>query len=41
MDARLRAHDQQLGEIIDAVNQLAAPPGPEHGRKSGFHPGNR
>jgi len=41
LDARVGAHDAQLAEIIDALRQLLTPPGPEHDRKIGFHPGNR
>jgi hypothetical protein len=40
LDARVGAHDEQIGEIIEAIRQLAAPAEPEHGRKIGFHPGN-
>jgi ORF6N domain len=41
LESRLGAHDEQLAEIIEAIRQLALPPGPGHGRKIGFHPGNR
>jgi hypothetical protein len=41
LDQRVGAHDEQLVEIIEAIRQLAAPPGVEHDRKIGFHPGNR
>ncbi len=41
LDDRVGAHDEQLSAIIEAIRQLAAPPGPEHDRKIGFHPGNR
>ena len=41
LDARVGAHDEQLAAIVDAVRQLAAPDGPRHRRKIGFHPGNR
>ncbi len=41
LDARVGAHDQQLTEIIEAIRQLAVPAEPEHGRKIGFHRGNR
>jgi|ERR1039458_6215152 hypothetical protein len=41
LDARMGAHDEQLGQIIEAIRQIIAPPGPEHDRKIGFHTGNR
>jgi hypothetical protein len=41
LDARVGAHDKQIAEIVRAIRQLLAPPGPEHGRKIGFHQGNR
>ena len=41
LDSRVGAHDAQLAAIIDAIRQLAAPDGPRHRRKIGFHRGNR
>jgi hypothetical protein len=41
LDARVGGHDERLTEIIEAIRQLTAPEGPEHGRKIGFSPGNR
>jgi hypothetical protein len=41
LDARVGAHDEQLAAIIEAIRQLAAPDGPDHNRKIGFHRGNR
>lgn len=41
LDSRVGAHDTQLAAIIDAIRQLAAPDGPRHRRKIGFHRGNR
>ncbi|MGD1030478.1 MAG: ORF6N domain-containing protein [Opitutaceae bacterium] len=41
LDERVGAHDEQLAEIIEAIRQLAAAPGPEHDRKIGFHRGYR
>ncbi len=41
LDARVGAHDEQLAAIIDAIRKLAAPDGPRHRRKIGFHHGNR
>ena len=38
LEARVGAHDEEIAEIIQAIRQLAAPPGPEHGRKIGFNP---
>lgn len=41
LDPRVGRHDQQLTAIVKAIRQLAAPDGPRHRRKIGFHPGNR
>ncbi|AHF92305.1 hypothetical protein OPIT5_20675 [Opitutaceae bacterium TAV5] len=41
LDARIGMHDEQIGEIVKTIRQLAAPEGPRHRRKIGFHPGNR
>lgn len=41
LDARVGAHDEQLAAIISAIRQLTTPDAPSHGRKIGFHPGNR
>ncbi len=41
LDARVGAHDEQLAAIIDAIRRLTTPDAPTHGRKIGFHPGNR
>jgi hypothetical protein len=41
LDARVGGHDKQIAGIVAALRQLLAPPGPEHDRKIGFHPGNR
>jgi hypothetical protein len=41
LEARVGGHDEQLAAIIEAIRQLVVSPGPEHGRKIGFHPGNR
>jgi hypothetical protein len=41
LDQRVGAHDEQLAALIEAIRQLAAPEGPRHRRKIGFHPGNR
>ena len=37
LDARIGDHDQQLSAIVQAIRQLAAPGGPQHGRKIGFN----
>ncbi|MEO6876532.1 MAG: ORF6N domain-containing protein [Opitutaceae bacterium] len=37
LDARVGAHDSHLAEIIAAIRKLAAPEGPRHRRKIGFH----
>ena len=41
LDARVGAHDQQLAAIVAAIRQLTTPGAPAHGRKIGFHRGNR
>lgn len=41
LEQRLEGHDQAIGNLFEAIRQLIAPPGPEHGRKMGFHQGNR
>jgi len=41
LDSLVGAHDKQLAAIIEAIRQLMASPDPEHGRKIGFHAGNR
>ena len=41
LDARVGAHDEQLAAVIAAIRQLTTPDSPTHGRKIGFHPGNR
>jgi len=38
LDARVGAHDEQLAAIVQAIRKLAAPEGPRHRRKIGFHP---
>jgi len=40
LDARVGAHDKKLTAIIEAIRQLAIPPGPTHDRKIGFHARN-
>ena len=41
LDARVGAHDEQVTAVIAAIRRLAAPEGPRHRRKIGFHQGNR
>jgi hypothetical protein len=41
LEARVGAHDEELTAIVEAIRQLSASTGLEHGRKIGFHPGNR
>jgi hypothetical protein len=41
IEVRVGAHDKQLFAVIAAVRRLAAPEGPRHRRKIGFHQGNR
>ena len=41
LDARVGAHDEQLAAIVTAIRQLTTPDAPTHGRKMGFHQGNR
>jgi hypothetical protein len=41
LDARVGARDKHLAAIVAAIRQLAAPDGPRHRRKIGFHRGNR
>jgi hypothetical protein len=37
LDARVGAHDERLASLISAIRRLAAPEGPRHRRKIGFH----
>jgi len=41
LESHLGTHDEQLAAIIEALRQLTASPEPHHGRKMGFHQGNR
>lgn len=41
LEARVGRHDEQLAGVIEALRQLTASPEPHHGRKLGFHRGNR
>lgn len=41
LENRVGAHDEQLAAIVDTIRRLTTPDAPTHGRKMGFHPGNR
>jgi hypothetical protein len=41
LDARVSQHDDHLRAIIEALRRLTTPDVPTHGRKMGFHQGNR
>lgn len=41
LESRVGEHDEQLAAVIDALRQLTTPDAPTHGRKMGFHQGNR
>ena len=41
LESRVGAHDEQLAAIVDTIRRLTTPDAPTHGRKMGFHPGNR
>jgi len=41
LEARVGAHDEQPAALIEAIRQLTTPAPPDHGRRIGFHQGNR
>lgn len=41
LDARVSEHDEHLKAIVAAIQRLTMPDAPTHGRKMGFHQGNR
>jgi len=41
LDALVGAHDEQLAALVEAIRELAVPVEPKHGRKIGYHKGNR
>ena len=41
LEQRLEGHDQSIGNLFEAIRQLVEPSAPDHGRKMGFHQGNR
>ncbi len=41
LERKLEGHDTAIANLFEAMRQLLAPTGPEHGRRIGFHRGNR
>jgi hypothetical protein len=41
LESRVGAHDGQLAAIVETIRRLTTPDAPTHGRKMGFHEGNR
>ena len=41
LESRVGAHDEQIAAIVETIRRLTTPDAPTHGRKMGFHPGNR
>lgn len=41
LERRLEGHDHAIGNLFEAIRQLVEPSAPDHGRKMGFHQGNR
>jgi hypothetical protein len=41
LERRIEGHDSAIANLFEAIRQLLAPDAPNHGRKIGFHPGNR
>lgn len=41
LERKLASHDGAIGRLFEAIRQLLADPEPIHGRKIGFHRGNR
>jgi hypothetical protein len=41
LDSRVGAHDEQLAALVVAIRQLTTPTASTHGRKIGYHQGNR
>jgi len=41
LEQRLEGHDQAIGNLFEAIRQLIEPDAPAHGRRIGFHEGNR
>lgn len=41
LERRIESHDASIADLFETIRQLIATEGPLHGRKIGFHPGNR
>jgi hypothetical protein len=41
LERKIEGHDSAIANLFEAMRQLLASPEPEHGRKIGFHEGNR
>jgi hypothetical protein len=41
LEQRLEGHDEAISNLFEAIRQLVEPSVPDHGRKMGFHQGNR
>ncbi len=41
LESRVGAHDEQIAAIVETIRRLTTPDAPTHGRKMGFHLGNR
>ncbi len=41
LESRVGQQDEQLAAIVEALRQLTVAPEPHHGRRMGFHQGNR
>jgi hypothetical protein len=41
VEQRIEGHDATITNLFEAIRQLVSPDAPTHGRKIGFHPGNR
>lgn len=41
LESRVGAHDGQIAAIVETIRRLTTPDAPAHGRKMGFHAGNR
>ncbi|MBI4661433.1 MAG: ORF6N domain-containing protein [Verrucomicrobia bacterium] len=41
LERRIEGHDSAITNLFEAIRQLLAPNAPTHGRKIGYHQGNR
>jgi len=41
LEARVGAHDEQLAALIETIRQLTTSAPSDHGRRIGYHQGNR